>query len=150
MANNIAHMLKRLMPKLRWLRGLIVSGLFWVPIAFLIAWVINRPSDRIVQQWRQPKDIDYRSFDPYTLSVIEGAVDWYKLPFARRHYLFVGRGSDAPDYGHYLDYRFTRGYGDTDAHIAKSTVEWKPDGITFVEASGHRLFIPKAMFVGGR
>jgi len=37
-----------------------------------------------------------------------------------------------------------------DDHIRKSSVEWTEDGLTFKEITGHRLFIPKQMFIGGR
>jgi hypothetical protein len=28
--------------------------------------------------------------------------------------------------------------------------EWTPEGVTFIEADGHRLFVPHEAFVGGR
>ncbi len=35
---------------------------------------------------------------------------------------------------------------DLDAHIKKSNVVWSKDGVTFEEASGYKLCIPKSMF----
>ncbi|MBL8796275.1 MAG: hypothetical protein JNM56_20415 [Planctomycetia bacterium] len=133
----------------------------WLPIASLVlflsaigswigAWCMNARSDRVVRQWLAPEDVQYGSYDPYALSVVEGALDWNLPRLRRRHYLFIGRGTEAPSYGHYLDYTFHPGGKDIDTHIGRSTVEWTPDGVTFVEATGHRLFVPKAMFIGGR
>jgi hypothetical protein len=139
------------MTKSRWLFAFIVGAIFGVIVSFVAIWYLNSRTDRIIQQWHQPKEIEYKSFDPYTLSVVEGALDWSRLlSLPHRHYLFIGRGTDAPSYGHYLDYTFHPSIDDLDAHVRQSQVEWTPEGLTFVEASGHRLFVPKAMFVGGR
>jgi hypothetical protein len=128
----------------------LAGAVFGVLVALAVTLLMNMPSNRILKQWHQPKEIDYKSFDPYTVSVIEGAINWGILGTSRRHYLFIGRGTEAPSYGHYLDYTFHSGFEEVDEYIGRSTVEWKPEGLTFVEASGHRLFVPKAMFIGGR
>jgi hypothetical protein len=96
--------------------------------------------------------LDYKSFGPYSVYVLEGARDWsYPLALPMRYSVVVARsGLAPPDYGHILDYSFHPGGNDTEAHIRKSTAEWGPDGVSFVEDSGHRLFIPKKMFIGGR
>ena len=138
------------MTKTRWVIVFLVSACFGILVSCVATWFMNARSDRIVKQWHQPKDIDYKSFDPYTLSIIEGAIDWNNLSLPRRHYMYVGRGTEAPSYGHYLDYSFHAGFGDIDAHIGRSTVEWSAEGVTFIESTGHRLFVPKAMFIGGR
>jgi hypothetical protein len=49
-----------------------------------------------------------------------------------------------------LDYRFTNELENVEVYIQRSTTEWTPEGVTFVEADGHRLFMPRAVFVGGR
>ena len=68
-----------------------------------------------------------------------------------RHYeIYVGRDSGKPSYGHFIEFSFTNGLDDTDTHIKKSVVEWSDAGVTFKEASGHTLFIPKEIFIGGR
>lgn len=128
----------------------LVAAMFGLLVAVVATSYLTTPSNRVIKQWHQPKDVDYQSYDPYTLSVVEGEIEWYLFGFKRRHYLFIGRGSEAPAYGHYLDYTFHPGSGDIDAHIGRSTVQWAPEGLTFVEATGHRLFVPKVMFIGGR
>jgi hypothetical protein len=140
----------RSMTKMRWLLALLLVAIFAVVVSCVATWFLNSRSDRVIKQWHQPKEVEYKSFDPYTLSVIEGAIDWNNLSFPRRHYLFIGRGTESPSYGHYLDYTFHAGFEEVDAYIGQSTVEWTSDGLTFVEASGHRLFVPKSMFIGGR
>jgi hypothetical protein len=50
----------------------------------------------------------------------------------------------------HLDLEEFENYWDTDAFIKKSDVKWSTNGITFATASGHRVFIPKTMFIGGR
>ena len=45
---------------------------------------------------------------------------------------------------------FDPGADDVDVHIRQSTVEWTAECVAFAEATGHRLFIPKKMFFGGR
>jgi hypothetical protein len=137
----------------KWRRSFVVFGfalVLSVPLSCCTTAALHWKSDRVIKQWCQPKEIDYQSFDPYCLSVVEGSREWSNLEFPRRHYLFIGRGTAAPGYGHYLDYTFHPGYEDVDAHVARSSVEWSPEGVTFIEATGHRLFIPKAMFIGGR
>jgi hypothetical protein len=111
-----------------------------------------QPSNRVVWQDCQPQTIAYGSFDPYCLSVVEGSRDWGGLPFSvtRRYFLFIGRGTDAPSYGHYLDFTFTFDGDDPDAFIKASKADWTPDGITFRAKTGHALFIPKSAYIGGR
>jgi hypothetical protein len=126
--------------------------LFFVPLFCIYNFVLSYPANQVIKQWTQPSDINYQSYDPYCLSVIEGPRRWINpANLERTHYIFIGRGTDAPSYGLYLDFNFF-GYGkaETDAHIAASKVEWNTDGVTFIEASGRRLFIPAAAFTGGR
>jgi hypothetical protein len=124
-----------------------------VPLAVILTWFALGRSDRVIWQDCQPPTINYGSFDPYCVSVIEGSRDWSRLPFTveRRYYLFIGRGTDAPAYGHYLDFTFVIGNDeDPDAHIQTSKVHWTQDGFTFVAKTGHSLFVPAKAFIGGR
>ena len=112
-----------------------------------------QPSNRVIWQDCQPPTVAYGSFDPYCLSVVEGSRDWsglLLLNVKRRYYLFIGRGKDAPAYGHYVDFTFTFGGDDLSAFIKASKVEWTPNGVTFTAKTGHALFIPKSAFIGGR
>ena len=138
-------------PKVRRLLGFVCLVLLvCMPLSLGLIFLLGRSTDRVIKQWQQPAEVNYGSFDPYCLSVIEGSRDWGKGDFPRRHYLFVGRGTAAPSYGHSCDYEFHASSEDVDAHVAQSSVEWTPQGVTLLEATGHRLFIPKKAFIGGR
>lgn len=121
-------------------------------LAFIFTLILNRPTNRVVWQSCQPENVNYAANDPYCLSVVEGSIDWNKSPLGstRRYSIFIGRGTEAPGYGHYIDHSFHPGYEQIDTHIAKSAVVWSNDGLTFQESSGHRLHVPKEMFIGGR
>jgi hypothetical protein len=129
----------------------VLSLLLAVPLSCAGAVWLNTSPDTVLLELRQPPTPDYQSFGPYSVYVLEGPREWATLEWPRRHRLFVGRsGLGTPDYGRWLDYSFHTGGTDVNEHIQKSTAEWTPEGVTFVEATGHRLFIPKEMFVGGR
>jgi len=122
---------------------------FVLALGFFI-W-LSGGSNRVIHQWSQPTSVDYESYDPYSLSVLEGSLDWrFPLELPRRYVIFVGRGNDAPAYGHFCDFTFHPGGQDMESHIRASTVEWSPEGVTFQEHEGKRLYIPKRFFIGGR
>ena len=123
-----------------------------IPLALLFTHFLHRPSNRIIGQWKQSELINYKSHDPYFLSVLERDVNWTSFPLNwERHYeIYVGRENGVPGYGHFIEFSFHPGYEDIESHVKKSTVEWTDDGAIFKEASGHTLFIPKDMFIGGR
>jgi hypothetical protein len=123
-----------------------------VLLSLVLTYLLHRPSNRIIAQWKEPESVNYKSFDPYFLSVVERDIDWSSFPLSRkrRYLIYVGRGSGRPTYGHMIDFSFHPGFDDFDAHVKKSMVEWSDAGVTFKEASGHILFIPKDMFIGGR
>ncbi len=120
--------------------------LFFLVILVLI-FVVNLPlKEKIVFQTCQPSLVHYDSLDPYCLSVIE------RSRLSGNHfYLFIGRGKDAPAYGHQMPFEFYKDYSETiQNHIYRSAVQWNENGVEFESASGHRIFFPKKMFIGGR
>jgi hypothetical protein len=121
-------------------------------LALVFTHFLHRPSNKILAQWKQSDVVNYRSHDPYFVSVLERDINWTYFPLNwERHYqLYVGRESEAPAYGHFIEFSFHPGFDDLGTHLKKSTVEWSEAGVTFKEASGHKLFIPKMMFIGGR
>ena len=121
-------------------------------LALVLHFALHRTSNRVIAEWKQAASIQYQSAEPYYLSVVEGDVNWsFFLPGWERHYfIFVGRGSGRPGYGHYVEFSFHPEYEDLESHIKKSNVEWSEAGVTFKEPSGHVLFIPKQMYLGGR
>jgi hypothetical protein len=123
--------------------------------AFCVVVLLHRAPRSPVAEWKQPNSIDYRSFDPYFLSVLRDDLDWSGFPLnvSRNYSIYVGRESGTPTYGHVVKFSFhpgTESNHDEEAHIKRSSVDWTEEGVTFQELSGHRLFIPKAMFIGGR
>ncbi len=107
---------------------------------------LTRQPDRVLAQWSQPNTIQYGSFDPYSLSIIEMNTD----SWGHTYQIFVGRGTHAPAYGHYVQFPFHPYSDGLETYIRNCKVEWAADGVTLISESGHRLFIPKAMFIGGR
>ncbi len=136
--------LRRLLP---FLAGL----LFALPLACLFTVLLNWPTHHAVFESVQPDTVSYQSFDPYKLVVIEGPMAWTTIPWSRQYHVFVGKaGDDNQAYGHRTSISFHPINADLATHIQQSRVEWDTDGVTFVQASGHRTFIPKRMFIGGR
>ena len=123
-------------------------------LALVLHFALHRTSNRVIAEWQQVASVQYDSAGPYYLSVKEGDVDWsfFLLGWERRYFIFVGRGSGSSGYGHYVDFSFYPRPDDQDleSHIKRSNVEWSEAGVTFTPPSGHVLFIPKRMFIGGR
>ena len=121
-------------------------------LALVLNFALHRTTDRLIAEWKQVESVPYDSRGPYYLSVIEGNVDWsfFQLGWERHYFIYVGRESGGPGYGHYVDFSFHPGYEDLESYLKKSRVEWSDAGVTFNEPSGHVLFIPKQMFIGGR
>jgi hypothetical protein len=55
----------------------------------------------------------------------------------------VGKAKSVSAYGHYKEYSFPNANHENDDYIARCSVTWNGHGATFVEPSGHTLFIPK-------
>lgn len=117
-------------------------------LAVMFTVLLTRASDRVIWQACQPESVQYDS-SGYCLYVGEGSLDWSRFPYTvnRRYYLVIGR---TPIYGHLKEYSFTAIFDDIETYIKKSQVEWTVEGLTFIEKSGHRLFVPKQLFMGGR
>jgi hypothetical protein len=131
---------------------LLLSIIFSLLLALVFTHFLHRPSNKIIAQWKQSDLINYKSFDPYFLTVLERDVNWTSFPlnWERNYEIYVGSDNGIPGYGHFIEFSFHPGYEGLDSHMKKSTVDWSDAGVTFKEASGHVLFIPKGMFIGGR
>lgn len=121
-------------------------------LALVLNRALHRTTNRLIAEWQQSASVDYKSAGPYYLSVTEGNVDWswFQLGWERHYNIYVGRESGGSGYGHYVEFSFYPGDEDLESHIKKSRVEWSEAGVTFNVPSGHVLFVPKRMFVGGR
>jgi hypothetical protein len=125
-------------------------GLSALLAGFVFVFVVLGPTDRVIALWPQPNSLRYGPAGSYTLLVVERETDIHQFPWAKAHEIVIGRKDVAQDYGHGVSFSFHPPSGDLEAHIRNSKVEWTDDGVTFIEATGHRLFIPEKMFVGGR
>jgi hypothetical protein len=133
-------------------RFLILIGLVFVLAVFtaIFLFLATRPSLRLVWQECQPPAVEYDGGE-YCVSVLEGSLDWRGFPLSvgRTYNIAVTQGTQT-DHGHLLDYRFTNVLENVETYIQRSSTEWTPEGVTFIEADGHRLFVPREVFVGGR
>jgi hypothetical protein len=113
--------------------------------------IATRPSLRVLQTWRQDDRIRYDGLGPYHLTVFESGTDWRGFPLFLRptHALYVGRDPGTPSYGHEMPFAF-HGLEPVEEQVSRCDVAWTEDGVAFTAPSGHRLEIPKHMFVGGR
>jgi hypothetical protein len=96
-----------------------------------------------IMQWSSPKD-------KYALSVIKrrSHIDLFGLH--EHHMIVIGRVGAVPGYGHPKDYSFIHGYPEFNKYIKKCTVQWSPEGCTFIEPEGHKLFFPISVYSRGR
>ena len=73
--------------------------------------------------------------------------------FNRNRYCHVGVISHHQHepllYGHWTEYEFHNYSNDSD-YFTRCVVTWEPEGVTITEPTGHKLFIPKKAFIGGR
>ena len=123
---------------------------FFVALFFILS---NSPSHRSVTHWDQPGAVSYDSHGPYAVYVLEGPAKWYPLFVAkkRRYYtVLVTHSEPFSEDGHRIDCDFQHGQNEPDDYIRSCTTEWTPDGVTLTQPTGHRLFIPKSAFIGGR
>lgn len=118
--------------------GLFLVGLF----------VVTRSSDRELGHWTSPAGEH--------LILCEGERDFSSFPFVapRRHYLYVGRDSVPTGYGHRVSFDLHADMVDPAAPLAAYvraiSVTWADTGVSVEQPSGHRLFVPRRAYTGGR
>lgn len=124
-----------------WVGSVLITSFLGSAIALF---GLTRPSLKVVKTWKDPSVSMY-------LTVYESDTDWRGFPLnvQPRYAVYVGRESSTPSYGHYVDLTFYGSLESTDS-IRQSKVEWSDQGVTLRQPSGHLLFIPKAMYEGGR
>jgi hypothetical protein len=96
---------------------------------------------RKIFQSCQGEYIKYNSFDPYCLSVIKQT-----RPLGSKYIILISRKDD-DNYGHVLNYI---PYPVNEEDISKMRVIWSEEGIEITFSTGHKLYIPKDQFIGGR
>lgn len=85
----------------------------------------------------------------FCLRVAEGIKSYGIFSSEQLYEIWITRAG-APDYGYVVHHSFAwRGF-DTDATIRACKVEWSPAGVTLLEPTGQRLFVPENLYRGGR
>lgn len=126
----------------------IAVSIFFTALFFI--WM-QRPTFLVLKSWKQSAAISYSSFDPYFLNIVEDNIDLGHIPFTaqRNYFIYVGKESDAVTYGHIKNYSFEYNT-DIQSYLNDCKVNWSQDGVTLKEPGGHKVFIPKKSFIGGR
>lgn len=108
-----------------------------------ITLVASDSPGRLLARFPQPARLDYHSFGPYEVQLFAGPLRWRILGWHRGLLLHICR-QGAPEQGHdvLLD---ILGAGAEDLSL-----DWRPEGIAVRLGTGHRVWIPRAAFVGGR
>ena len=120
------------------------AGLF---TGFLVILVLTQLmgftwKNSVIMESNQGDYIKYNSYDPYCLSIIKQS-----QPLSSNYILMVSRKEDK-DYGHVLNYIYPSPISENE--IEKTRVIWSNEGIEVTFPAGHKLYIPKEKFIGGR
>lgn len=94
----------------------------------------------------QPNFINYQSFDPYCLHIVE-----HKRILGKRYSIVIGvKGpeddKEIPSYGYRIPFPFEHKIDDIDMAVT----EWQQEGLNLKMDDGSSLFIVKRSYIGGR
>lgn len=109
----------------------------------IVLLISDIPGGAVLYESKQPEDIKYGSFDPYVLRIVEGPIKWNMLGWHRSSIIRVTRSPDS-SYGHFINTDMNILCGDV------NSIVWSPGGIEICYSRGHKLFIPKTAYIGGR
>ena len=112
----------------------------------LVLWAIF-PTNRVIASWKQLPPSDQQQTQ-YEMQLIEEDRRIFYGPFERAMELHVHRAGN-PGYGHSVPIRLFGKANDQECSDS-CFVNWTESGIEFTQSSGHRLFIPKSAYIGGR
>lgn len=85
----------------------------------------------------------------YCLRVAEGIKSYGVFSTEQLYEVWITRAG-SPDYGYVVHHSFAWEGFDVDATIRACKVEWSPAGVTLLEPSGQRLFVPEKLYSKGR
>ncbi len=116
------------------------TGLLIIVILFqLMGFTI---SDRVIMESSQGDYVKYNSFDPYKLQIIKQS-----QPLSSDYIVLISRKGDN-SYGHVINYIDPT--EQSEENIKRTRVIWNAEGIEITFPMGHKLYIPKERFIGGR
>jgi hypothetical protein len=96
----------------------------------------------VITESCQGEYVKYNSYDPYCLRIIKQS-----QPLSSNYIIMVSRKNDE-NYGHVLNYIDPSPISEDE--IKKTRVIWSNEGIEVTFPAGHKLYIPKEKFIGGR
>jgi len=96
----------------------------------------------VIMESCQGDYIKYNSYDPYCFSVIKQS-----QPLSSSYIIMISRKRDK-EYGHVISYIDPTPVSEDE--IQKTRVIWSNEGIEVTFPLGHKLYIPKERFTGGR
>jgi len=96
------------------------------------------------------KKVIFQSCDPsFCLRVAEGITSYGIFSTEQLYEVWITRAG-SPDYGYVVHHSFAWQDFDTNATIRACKVEWSPAGVTLIEPTGQRLFVPQKLYRSGR
>lgn len=99
-------------------------------------------SNRVIMESCQGDYVKYGSYDPYCLNIIKQS-----QALSSNYIILISRKGDM-NYGHVINYIDPDPVSEKD--IEKTRVIWSNEGIEMTFPLGHKLYIPKERFIGGR
>lgn len=85
----------------------------------------------------------------FCLRVAEGIKSYGIFSTEQLYEVWITRAG-SPDYGYVVQHSFAWQDFDTNATIRACKVEWSPAGVTLIEPTGQRLFVPEKLYRSGR
>ena len=118
-------------------------------LVVVIAIIAVGGSGKVLATWKQPITLNYNSYGPYNLSVVEKGRIWNTLGNYRYYSIIISADSNSA-YGHSKYYSFTQSANEVQVYLQDCEVKWDDSGVTFIEPTGHILYFPTKAFIGGR
>lgn len=116
---------------------------FMAVYTLLVIFVTQVPSDKVLFRSDQPSSLKYSDEMPHRLVQYVGAKHWLTLGDDHSTEIWISHPGEERVEGHVITFDCSG-----DSQIVRA--DWTPEGIDIEFAMGHKLFVPKAMFVGGR
>jgi hypothetical protein len=98
--------------------------------------------DSVIMESCQGDYVKYNSYDPYCLTIIKQS-----QPLSSSCIIMISRKDDK-NYGHVINYIEPSPISEED--MQKTRIIWSNEGIEATFPAGHKLYIPKDSFTGGR